>query len=59
VTYVTGSAPLFEISVHLEEQSLKRIINGFVWAGERVFADRQNPPNHGYLLMSPPTGNEF
>ena len=31
---------------------MKRIINGWeiVWAGERVFADRQNPPNYGYLF---------
>jgi len=54
VTYVTGSAPLFEISVYvvLEQQSLKRIINGFeiVWASERVFAEQQNPPNYGYLF---------
>jgi hypothetical protein len=54
VTYVTGSAPLFEISVYvvLEGDSLKRIINGceIVWAGERVFADRQSPPNYGYLF---------
>jgi hypothetical protein len=40
------------VYVVLEEQSLKRIINGceIVWAGGRVFADRQNPPNYGYLF---------
>ena len=31
---------------------MKRIINGYevVWASERVFAERQNPPNYGYLF---------
>jgi hypothetical protein len=31
---------------------MKRIINGceVVWSSERVFAERQNPPNDGYLF---------
>jgi hypothetical protein len=31
---------------------LKRIINGFEvdWASERVFAERQTAPKHGYLF---------
>ena len=31
---------------------MKRIINGCEvdWASERVFAERQTPPNHGYLF---------
>ena len=31
---------------------MKRIINGceVQWASERVFAERQNPPNYGYLF---------
>ena len=31
---------------------MKRIINGceIVWASERVFAERQNPPHYGYLF---------
>ena len=31
---------------------MKRIINGYevVWSSERVFAERQNPPNYGYLF---------
>ena len=31
---------------------MKRIINGCEvdWASERVFAERQNPPNYGYLF---------
>jgi len=31
---------------------MKRIINGCEvdWATERVFAERQNPPNYGYLF---------
>ena len=31
---------------------MKRIINGFevAWASERVFAERQTAPNHGYLF---------
>jgi hypothetical protein len=31
---------------------MKCIINGCVvdWSSERVFAERQNPPNYGYLF---------
>jgi hypothetical protein len=31
---------------------MKRIINGCEvdWASERVFAERQDPPNYGYLF---------
>ena len=31
---------------------MKRIINGCEvdWSSERVFAERQNPPNYGYLF---------
>jgi hypothetical protein len=31
---------------------MKRIINGceVQWASQRVFAERQNPPNYGYLF---------
>jgi hypothetical protein len=53
---------------------MKRIINrcGVQWSSQRVFAERQNPPNYGYLFdvsadrkrivkcaHLPPIGEEF
>src|SRR5262245_58410898 len=47
------AAPLFEILVKsFGVAIMKRIINGYEvqWSSERVFAERQNAPNYGYLF---------